>query len=320
MKKNGVKIILASLLTASSLTPIYAAEWGQDETGHWYMFDSNSYARNQIVVIDGVTYGFDDQAYMVKGWHNSEGNWYYFSPESGAQVSGWTQIDGNWYYFNPGNSGIMHKSWLKQGTKRYYFDVNGIMKVGAFVVDGYYYFAESDGDLRRNKLETVNGVSVRYDDEGRQWYKNPETSVNGKSGGDYWLPVLEDSDLARQRADVQDNNSEYIADIKDELYENFKQEVSKTKNSTARERKIGKWKDKADRRLNELSVPQDEIDAYIRDVIAAQYGEDNGSWKYTYEETSNGRTITRTYTYWGSYDYDYDYDYDDEYDEYDYDY
>jgi hypothetical protein len=59
-----------------------------------------------------------------------------------------------------------------------------------------------------------------------------------------------------------------------------------------------------------VSVSQDEINTYIEQVMQAIYGEDNGSWEYSY--TVDGRTYT--YTYYGSGIRDYD-----DYDDYDYD-
>lgn len=304
MSKKKALLIATVALAAMMVFPAYAG-WEQDEKGYWYMFDSGSYARSQIVGIDGVNYAFDQQAYMVKGWYNVGADWYYFSPESGAQVTGWQQVDGTWYYLNPANSGIMQKSWFKQANKLYYFEASGAMKTGAFIVDGYYYFAESDGSLRRNQVETQNGVTIRYDDDGKQWYKNAETTVNSQNGGDGWLPVLEDSALIDQRREVQESNQEYIEEKKDELYENFKEEVSKSTGTKSRQNKIEKWKTKANTQLKKLALSQQEIDDYIREVVSAEYGDDNGSWEYEYtEKNADGSTTTWKYTYRGSYYYD----------------
>jgi hypothetical protein len=316
MKKKTTMCLLTAALTMFVTIPAFASGWDQDEKGYFFQFDSGDYARSQIAEIDGVKYAFDQNAYMATGWYTADGNWYYFSPDSGAQLTGWQQLDGKWYYLNPSNGGIMQKSWMKQGNNRYYFDENGVMQVGAFTVDGYYYFAEADGHLRRNTIDEENGIKIRYDDDGKEWYKNEESEVNRQNGGDNWLPVLEDKALLNQRQEIQQSNSEYIDEIKDELYDEFKKEVSKSKTATARQRRISNWKEKANRRLSEVSVTQSEIDAYILQVTQAVYGGDDGTWVYSYEDGNR----TYTYTYYGSVNRndDDDYDYDDfDYDDYD---
>lgn len=296
--KKKIVLFAATLLLASTTLISYAAEWGQDDTGYWYIFDSGAYARDQVVSIDGENYGFNQQAYMVKGWSYFNQNWYYFSPESGAQMYGWQTIDGNWYYLNPGNQGGMQTSWLTLGAKKYYFGDDGIMRIGSFSVNGYRYFAETDGSIRRNTTIKEGDKEIRYDENGQQWYRNEESKVQGSE----WLPVLESDDLARQREQVRMENEDLITDKKDELYEEFKERVATAPSSARRSSRIETWKAKVNRQLSGMSVSQTEIDSYIALVLAATYGDDNGSWSYQYEEeTSNGGTRTRTYTYRGYY-------------------
>lgn len=306
MKKEMMVMATAAMTAAMTITAF--AGWDQDEKGYWYLNDSGSYARDQIMNIDGVNYAFDQQAYMVKGWYQQNGNWYYFSTESGGQMTGWQQIDGKWYYLNPDNGGIMQTGWLNHSGKRYHMDESGVMNVGAFVADGFYYFAETDGSLRRNTIDKENGITIRYDEEGREWYKNEESLVNSQNGGESWLPLLEDTALMQQRSEIQESNAEFIEETKDDLYEKYKAEISTAKNSTSRQRKIEKWKDKATRQLSKLAVPQEEIDAYINEVIQACYEEDNSSADdyddYDYEDDWDDYD-------WDDYDWD-DYDWDDE--------
>lgn len=292
MRKVTKGIIAAAVMTVVMTMPVFAGTWGQDETGYWYQNDSGSYARDQFMNIDGVNYAFNPQAYMVTGWYNHNGSWYYFDPATGAQVTGWLDQNGTWYYLNP-STGAMQTSWLKQGADIYYFDESGAMKTGSFTVDGYYYFAETSGALRRNKVETEGGITIRYDEEGRQWYKNDENRVNSASGGDLWLPLLEAEALQQQRAEIQESNQEYIMEKKDDLYEEYKEEVLTATTSARRTTRTEKWVDKVNRQLSALYVPQEEIDEYVRDVKYGIYGNDD----YYYDDYDD--------------DYDYDYDYDD---------
>lgn len=280
MKKKTAVWITAAIMAVSAAIPAFAAGWDHDEYGYWYVFESNSYARSQVVEIDGVKYAFDQSAYMVKGWYNDNGNWYFFDLGTGAQVTGWLELEGKWYYLNPANGGIMQKSWMNQGTSRYYFDDNGVMQTGAFTVGGFYYFAEPDGNLRRNTIEKKNNITIRYDDEGKQWYKNEESTVNQLNGGDSWLPVLEDSMLLAQREEIKASNADYVEEVKYELYENYVKTVLGVSKSTARARRLETWKDKVNRRLSELYVSQEDIDSFIRQVTSGSYGESDDEYDY----------------------------------------
>lgn len=298
-KKHIVLTAAATALSVMLAVPAYAAGWDRDERGYWYLFDNGAYARDQIIAIDGVNYGFNPEAYMVEGWYYYQSNWYYFAPGSGAQVLGWLQLDNKWYYLNPSNGGIMQTGWLDIGRNRYYLDESGVMKVGAFNVDGYYYYAEDDGSLRRNTTETENGISIRYDENGRQMYRNPESELNGKNGGEVWLPVLEQNALLEQRSEIQSSNAEFISQTKLSLYDDFKDYVSRSKNDNDLQKRIEKWKVKAAKKLAELSVSQAEIDVFLDDAVHARLDGDRGMFNYNYTETNeDGSTTTHTYTYW----------------------
>lgn len=55
--------------------------------GKWsYRYGDGTYARNKFEVINGSTYYFDADGYMVTGWSTIESNWYYFNA-SGCMVS-----------------------------------------------------------------------------------------------------------------------------------------------------------------------------------------------------------------------------------------
>ncbi len=300
MRKRTKGIIAAAIMAAVMVTPAYAGTWAQDEVGYYYQNDSGSYARDQIMNIDGVNYGFNQQAYMVTGWFNHGGNWYYFDPASGAQMSGWQFIDNVWYYLNPNNGNIMHTGFAKIGNDIYYMDASGAMKTGTFSADGFTYFAETSGAIRRNTLETEGNITIRYDEEGRQWYKNDENRVNNQSGGDLWLPLLDAEGLKEQRAAVQESNADYIIEVKDELLEDYREDVM-TVSYSKRDSKLEKWVAKVNRKLSELYVDQAEIDDFISDVKAGIYGDDD----YYDEETG---------------DYSYDYYYMNNYDGDDWDY
>lgn len=272
----------AALSCAMAFTAF--AGWGQDENGHYYQFDSGAYARDQIVEIDGVRYAFNSQAYMVNGWYKDISDWYFCAPEmGGAIITGWRQIDGSWYYFNPDRQGAMHMSWLDQGGKRYYFDANGVMVTGSFNVDNSVYFAEANGELRRSTRTEENGITIRYDETGKEWYKNTENVVNHQGGGELWLPLLPGDDLARQREIVQQDNGYLIQEQKELLYEEYKEKVVKAEYSKREKRRV-KWEAKAKKTLEKYYVDLNEITEYISDVITNRYDPDDF---YNYDDETD---------------------------------
>lgn len=267
-----------------AMTCTSLAGWeGSAETNYQYRFESGAYARTQIVTIDGINYGFDANANMVKGWLKlSDGDWYYFHPETGVQLTGWQQINGTWYYLNAENKGAMHVGMLSHAGKKYYLDENGAMRTGSIEYNGYTYFAEADGSLRRNAIVTENGISIRYDDDGMEWYRNTENIVNSKGGGDTWLPLLAGTALDDQRKDIREDNKQIIQEKKDSLFDEYKAKVL-TATYKKRDNRLEDWIDKVNRHLTELYVSQTEIEEYIQDVCSGHYGNEEYEGYY-YED------------------------------------
>ena len=91
-------------------------------------------------------YRFDAQGYLVTGWYQDNGTWYYMNPKSdgklGKMMTGWQYINDIWYYFteNAGDKqGAMFcKRWAEvpyNGTVEwYYFDENGTMKTNSILI------------------------------------------------------------------------------------------------------------------------------------------------------------------------------------------
>ncbi|MCI8517893.1 MAG: hypothetical protein HFG75_13675 [Hungatella sp.] len=266
--------ITAMLSCAAAITAM--AGWQQEGDKYRYQFDTGSYARSQMVDIEGVRYAFDESAYMVVGWYKENSNWYYFSQENaGGLHTGWRQIDGQWYYLDPGQNGAMRVSWLDIGSSRYYLRPDGSMVTGSFDVDGSVYFAEASGVVRRKTQITENGITIRYDDDGKEWYKNAENEVNHKGGGDLWLPVLPGEALTRQRESIQEDNQYLIQEQKELLYEEYKEKVQKASYKT-RENKRIKWEEKVRKTLGEkYYVSEQEIAEFIAEVKSSRYDSDD---------------------------------------------
>ncbi len=299
--RNKKKILgTALLLSMAFAMSAQAGVWSQDETGYYYLTDDNAYARAQLMEIDGVTYGFNSSAYMMTGWSQLDGNWYYFDPASGAMETGWKDLEGTWYYLDP-STGVMKTSWLKLGTNRYYLDGSGALKVNCFfdAEDGLAYRADENGVIYRNtSTEDGNGNIFVYDSEGRIKIANTSTraaaSVSGGSSfSDEYLTM---DNYEEFKANIVTLASEAVQEKEDELYEKYMERKEKGTLSSA---KISSWEYTTRNALTKLGLTDDEIDAFI-------YAVEHGTYVYGGDEE-----------YEDDDDEDYDYDYD--YDYYDYD-
>ena len=120
-----------------------------------------------------------------------------------------------------------------------------------------------------------NGITIRYDEDGREWYKNKENEVNNKGGGELWLPVLAGEALSRQRESVQQDNLDLIEGVKEELYEEYVEKVlSASYKSKARESRRTRWEEKVKRELAKYAVPEQEITEFISQVKSGYFGSD----------------------------------------------
>ena len=174
--------------------PILTGSWKKDSTGWWYSYSNGSYAKNEIVTIDGLQYGFNTSGYMITGWASFDGSWYYFN-SSGAMVTGWKQISGKWYYMN--EEGIMQTGWFDDGTNTfylnsdgsmvtgwkqigktwYYFNSSGAMQTGWIRLSGTWYYLNEDGEMVVGK-QTIEGDEYYFTSSGAMvtgWQ-----SINGK--------------------------------------------------------------------------------------------------------------------------------------------
>ncbi len=309
MRKSVKVLAVASLLSISCVFAAYAG-WEQDEKGYYYQNESGSYARDQILNIDGVNYGFNGEAYMMTGWQQIGGNWYYFAPESGAQLTGWQQIDGTWYYLNPGD-GAMKTSWFKQGANLYYLDQNGAMKTGYFDVDGLAYHANDSGVIYRNtSTEDGNGNIFVYDDLGRIKIANKSTRniSKGEDGGSAFQDFLSLEFFDERKNELIAQAEEVVNKKMDELYVKYKKKMVDATTAKKVTSRTAAWEVSATRALTELQVPQEEITAYLYAVEHNQYQSYGDLSDYGYDE------IDADYEYDDD-DDDYDDYYDDDYDD-----
>ena len=83
--------------------------------GWWFQFNDGTYPTNgweHLTYNDRADwYYFDEDGWMVDGWLNWNGNWYYLHTEydgtRGHMYTGWHEIDGKWYYFQEDANGVL---------------------------------------------------------------------------------------------------------------------------------------------------------------------------------------------------------------------
>lgn len=215
---------------------IYNGKW-------WYRHSDGSYTKNDFEDIDGQTYYFDANGYMVTGWKKINNKDYFFNASGvmvkdawqgayylgsdGAMLTNtftkdgyyvgangayytnrWFKDQGKDYYVN-GSGKLVKNAW--QGA--YYLGKDGVMLTNAFTPDGYY--VGSDGVYVRNQKITVDGTTYYLNADGKvaknQWSGDYYLDGNGnvvknKWIGNYWCG--EDGKYVKNA--WVDNNKSYV--------------------------------------------------------------------------------------------------------------
>ncbi len=150
--------------------------WKQQNGRYWYRFEDGTYPYHQWYTVDGEDYYFDNDGYVMTGWLNYYGTYYYLQAsgaaakdtwidgyyldetgkwtdsETGEEIAdGWVMKAGEWYYYM---NGVPYKGWMNiPGSENYYYfytdddkeqGTPGAMAHDTYV-DGWYI--------------TINGIS-----------------------------------------------------------------------------------------------------------------------------------------------------------------
>ncbi len=81
--------------------------WVLDNKGWWFKYQDGTWPKSQWLELEWNNvkswYYFGADGYMVTGWYQDGGKWYYLHPKTdgtrGYMYTGWHQIGNNWYYF-----------------------------------------------------------------------------------------------------------------------------------------------------------------------------------------------------------------------------
>ena len=122
-----------------------------------YRYGDGTYAQNKFEVINGSTYYFDADGYMVTGWSTIESNWYYFNASGCMVTNAWV---GNYYL---GSDGVMARNtWIDN----VYVDASGLRQQNGWIYNGRWWYRYGDGTYALNKFEIINGSTYYFDDAG----------------------------------------------------------------------------------------------------------------------------------------------------------
>ena len=194
-----------------------AVKWSQKINGKWYYFDGQCRMKTGWVTwsADGTKSYFqpgeDGKAAALTGWHEIDGEWYYFNPSNGISLRWSQKINGNWFYFNgesqmktgwvtwsadgtksyfDPSSGRAWLGWQTIGGKKYYFNpANGISKRWSQKIDGSWYYFNGDSVMQTGWVTWKDGTKSFFDwdgkallgwrsFQGRKCYFDPATGIS----------------------------------------------------------------------------------------------------------------------------------------------
>ena len=126
--------------------------------GKWlYRYGDGTYASNKFEVINGSTYYFDNDGYMVTGWRVINQNWYYFNVSGCMATNAWV---GNYYL---GSDGVMARNtWIDN----VYVDASGLRQQNGWIYNGRWWYRYGDGSYPCSKFDVINGSTYYFDDAG----------------------------------------------------------------------------------------------------------------------------------------------------------
>ena len=126
--------------------------------------------------IDGLTYLFGPDGFLMTGFYLVNGQMRYFTLD-GSQLTGWQTIGGCKYYLGGdgvvwtglqtidglnylfGPTGILLTGWQEVGEDLHYLDPNGILLSGLQMIDGRQFDFSPAGTLRSGWQQMASGLS-----------------------------------------------------------------------------------------------------------------------------------------------------------------
>ena len=179
-------------------------EYWDEEQDRWFYFQTSGKKvvanDNELKTktINGKKYGFDDTGRMVSSWYSSEvaTGATLATDATPSQVGEWSS---SFMYFSDPEDGARYtKGWFKV-VPGYYLEQDEYE-------DGsdYWYYADGDGELYANTIETIKGKKYAFNENGRMIDGLVFLRMDGSKN---ILEVIDDED----NYDTADNFDAYVA-------------------------------------------------------------------------------------------------------------
>ncbi len=134
-------------------------KWVESNGKWWYRYANGDYPAGMFEEIDGTTYYFDADGYMVTGWKEIDGDYYYFEGSGAMAVSKWV---GDYYL---GEDGIMLTNTTTPDG--YYVDKDGKWQTDKWVEsNGRWWYSYKEGGYPADKFEEIEGITYYFDADG----------------------------------------------------------------------------------------------------------------------------------------------------------
>lgn len=103
----------------------YLTGWVKESDERWwYLLDGYKWHKNTIQIIDGKSFIFDNDGFMITGWFKNIDKWMYADPDGVVVKGNWIKhTDNNYYYLNA-DGYMVTNSYIKSKDKDLYYWVN----------------------------------------------------------------------------------------------------------------------------------------------------------------------------------------------------
>ena len=133
----------------SSTGPMYKGWFKQGSKYFFFDYKYGYMYRDCWGTIDGYKYGFDADGFMLTGWNNWKGEWYYFNTSGRLVYNSWI---GNYYVDNNGK--MVKNRWING----YYVGADGRFRPAQWVqTNGKWWYRHQDGSYTTNNFEYIDG-------------------------------------------------------------------------------------------------------------------------------------------------------------------
>lgn len=178
-------------------------QWINSNGKWWYRHSDGSYTRSNWENINGTTYFFDADGWMVTGWLLNNNQWYYFDTNGSMQCNTWSLIKGKYYYFFE-NGQMASNTWINN----YYVDHNGVWtqtrQTAQWILSGNrWWYCHSDGSYTTSNWENINGKWYYFDAAG--WMQVGWIYVNNT-----WYYLASDGSMVEKGWHLIDNTWYYM--------------------------------------------------------------------------------------------------------------